>query len=577
MNQYHELIQKHLDAGRDRFKTTCPLCSETRKNKADTCLSWLHTENRAVWNCHNCQSHGVLFLDGKYFKSSKPMPANRPDFRSKLMPADVSVMSMIKTDRGISAVTQQQAKVFGFTRAGQSWAAFPYYDVDGKVLSIKYRRMDAKQFYSEPGGMQVFYGLERVDPKSTLVIVEGEVDALSMLEAGVSNAVSVPGGAPSEAVTAEHSRKFDFLLHSKALIDSVPRIILAVDNDGPGQVLASELARRIGREKCYTVDWPEGCKDANDVLRAHGDLALRDLVTNARPLPVSGVYGLEDFESDFWRVFNEGIKGGESTGWSTVDELFQVVPGHLSIVTGTPGSGKSTVLDQMFVHLASRGQWNFGLCSFENDREIHAGHLAELFIGDPNKSFFPGSAQMSKEEASRGAAFVRNHFHFISFQDSDDLPTIDWILDKARALVLRHGIRGLVIDPYNYVQGITADNESKAISEMLTRVRMFAKTYQVHIWFVAHPTKLQRNKAGEIDAPKGNEISGSSAWWAKADLGITVHRTGDKTQVLTWKVRFRWLGKIGMAELNYNHINGSFSETGIDYRELPEDVGDIFR
>lgn len=571
-----ELIQKHIEAGRDRFKTTCPKCSETRKKKDETCMSWMHVENRAVYNCHNCQNSGVVFLDSQYFKPSRPMPTDRPDFRSKLGTVDLAVMSALKTDRNISTITQQQAKLFGFSRNSQTWAAFPYYDIDGRVVAIKYRRMDAKQFYSEPGGLQIFYGLDRVDPKSTLIIVEGEIDALSMLEAGISNVVSVPGGAPSEAV-AEHSRKFDFLMHSKALIDSTPRVILAVDNDGPGQVLASELARRIGREKCYTVEYPEGCKDANDVLREHGELVLRNLVTNAKALPVSGVYGLEDFESDYWRIFNEGIRGGASTGWPSVDELFQIVPGQLSIVTGTPGSGKSTVLDQIFVHLASREQWNFGLCSFENDREIHAGHLAELFIGNPNKGFFPGSAQMSREDASRGAAFVRNHFHFISFQDSDELPTIDWILDKARALVLRHGIRGLVIDPYNYVQGIATENESKAISEMLTRIRMFAKTYQVHIWFVAHPTKLQRNKAGEIDAPKGNEISGSSAWWAKADLGITVHRTAEKTQVLTWKVRFRWLGKIGMAELSYNPINGSFSEEAIDYRDLPEEIGDIFQ
>ncbi len=33
--------------------------------------------------------------------------------------------------------------------------------------------------------------------------------------------------------------------------------------------------------------------------------------------------------------------------------------------------------------------------------------------------------------------------------EDDSLPSINWVLDLARAAVLRHGVRGLVIDPYN--------------------------------------------------------------------------------------------------------------------------------
>jgi twinkle protein len=46
------------------------------------------------------------------------------------------------------------------------------------------------------------------------------------------------------------------------VLDSCERIILAGDSDGPGVLLADELARRIGREKCWRVAWPSGPQDS---------------------------------------------------------------------------------------------------------------------------------------------------------------------------------------------------------------------------------------------------------------------------------------------------------------------------
>jgi twinkle protein len=566
-----DLIRQHLDAGRAKFKTPCPACAASRKKPGDLCLSWLHEENRAVFNCHHCATKGVIFLDGEqYFSSSSaPLPAQRPDFKAKLLPLDLEVMGRFVRERGISPSVQACGGVFGFQRNGMAWVGFPYRDLDGRVTGLKYRGLDEKKFWQEAGGLQTFYLLSRVDPSHALVITEGEIDALSMLEAGVQNAVSVPGGAPSAEVS-DSSSKFDFLHHSKLMIDKVPKVILAVDNDAPGKILEAELARRIGRSKCWTVEYPEGCKDANDVLMKHGREVLQRVVLSAKPMPVSGVYTIDDFSDEYWKFFHEGHGSGESTGWNSVDELFSIVPGQLSVVTGTPGSGKSSVLDQVFVHLARTAQWTFGLCSFENDRHVHAGHLAELWIG---KRFMPGHGQMLEEEAERARYFLRNHFHFVSFQDSDESPTIDWILDKARALVLRYGIRGLLIDPYNYIQGISTDHEHRAISDLLTKLRMFAGTYQVHVWIVAHPTKLLRTKEGDIQIPRGNEISGGAAWWAKADIGITINRVENRTQVWTWKVRYRWLGREGMTELLYDPTNGSYNEpSGMETSNGYEDI-----
>src|SRR5690606_28072351 len=94
---------------------------------------------------------------------------------------------------------------------------------------------------------------------------EGEMDKLAVEVAGIVSCVSVPDGAPSETAK-DYASKFTFLEADRARLESVKEWIIAVDNDGPGKRLEDELARRLGREKCRRVTWPEGCKDANEVL-----------------------------------------------------------------------------------------------------------------------------------------------------------------------------------------------------------------------------------------------------------------------------------------------------------------------
>ncbi|KAK1307946.1 hypothetical protein QJS10_CPA09g01027 [Acorus calamus] len=83
--------------------------------------------------------------------------------------------------------------------------------------------------------------------------VEGEIDKLSMEEAGFRNCVSVPDGAPVEISdkvlpSEDKDTAYQYLWNCKKYIEKASRIILATDADAPGQALAEELARRLGRE-----------------------------------------------------------------------------------------------------------------------------------------------------------------------------------------------------------------------------------------------------------------------------------------------------------------------------------------
>ena len=133
---------------------------------------------------------------------------------------------------------------------------------------------------------------------------------------------------------------------------------------------------------------------------------------------------------------------------------------------------------------------------------------------------------MNPQTMKRGMRWLNDHFVLIRHED-DELPSVDWILGLARAAVLRHGIRGLLIDPYNELdhKRPTGQTETEYVSQMLTRIKRFAQHYDVHVWFVAHPRQLH-NWKGEM--PGLYDISGSAHFINKCDNGIVIHRNRDE-------------------------------------------------
>jgi twinkle protein len=399
-----------------------------------------------------------------------------------------------------------------------------------------------------------------------LVIVEGEIDALSLWQAGVENAVSVPNGAPNhisdKPVDPERDKAFGYVWEAREILTSFSKVVLAVDNDTNGKNLAEELARRIGREKCWLVSWPEDCKDGNDVLRKHGPDKMRECVDAALPHPIQGLFTIDAFADDVRLLFAGQRKPKFSTGWHTIDQLYMIREAELSIVTGYPGSGKSEYIDATAVNLATRYNWHFAVCSFENPLDEHTAKLAEKYVGKP---FWPGPTErMSQTDLDLALDWLGERFFFM--RADDEAPRIDWILECAASAVMRYGTRGLVIDPYNEIEhrrpaGMT---ETEYVSQMLGKLKRFILSRGVHCWLVAHPTKPQKLRDGSTPTTSLYDIAGSANFVNKADIGIIVRRREEKgahlTDIDVKKVRFKQVGQPGKSTLIYDRVTGQYRE-----------------
>jgi twinkle protein len=527
-----------INATGEEVRTLCPMCSATRKKSKEKCLAVNTIEG--LWLCHHCGWAGTLKE-----KTYKIFPDPKTELPKKVIEYFAG--------RGIPEGILEREHIGYEIKAGKGWIKFPYF-YNSVCVNIKYRS-GTKDFYQEKGGKKCLYRLDKIKTSTdkTLVITEGEIDALSFITAGFE-ATSVPDGAPSPGSKTFHT-KFDFLQDIETLFDKFEKIIIAGDNDEAGKGMTKELGRRIGYEKCYVVKYPEGCKDANDVLKNHGKEKLKEVAKKAVPFPVEGIISPSSCMDQIMSEYEFGVEHGLGTGWKQFDEFYTVRVGEMTIVTGIPGSGKSNFIDALAINMMLREHWRFAFFSPENwPIQRHLKTMLEKLMV---KSFdvSPYGQRMSKEDVAAGMNYLEDYARFVI--PKDEIMSVETILKYARILCLQYGIKGLVIDPWNELEhDIKAgEREDMYISRQLTQIRRFARFNGLHIWVVAHPTKLTKNSDGNYDPPSMYDISGGAQWRNKADNGLCVFRDFEtnKTTVIVQKIRFREIGKLGSCNFEYRY------------------------
>ncbi len=436
---------------------------------------------------------------------------------------------------------------------------FPFFE-DGEVVNNKYRG-SGKKFWQDKDAKKTFWNVDALqDPllegDMRLVITEGELDALSAIECGFPLSVSVPDGAPPQAsnepIDPEHDDKFKFVWNNWDRLSRIKRIILAVDNDGPGRALASELVRRLGAVRCLFVEYPEGAKDLNDVLMKAGPEEVVRLLNAAKPYPVKGLYRMSDFpDVPEAKTF--------STGWPDLDEHFRPFLGEFAVVTGIPNHGKSTWAMALICNLVMNEGLNATIASFEmNPSRDLRKVLRKYFLNAHELKGTP-------KKMADADAWIDEKFSFL-YQDPRDLDEdgdLGWLIEKASDAVIRHGTNILLIDPWNEVEHRRGRNETETeyVSRAIRELKRFAMSYEVLTIVVAHPVKMGGGKEG-VAKPSLYDISGSANWYNKCDHGIVVWRENiqsARSEVDVKKSRFQdFAGVPGKAEFQFNKELGRF-------------------
>jgi len=538
--------QHNLDVG--KTQGICPLCSHERKPKNQKAKCASYDWERGLGTCHHCDSSFQLHTYQR--KGSSEKVYIRPE-ETKINPPTSKIVEWFKT-RGISQQTLIDLRCGEgpefMPQTGKSENTIQFnYIIGDELINVKYRD-GRKNFKLYKGAEKIFYNINSIVGYDTCVITEGEMDVLALHEAGIKNAISVPNGATL------NSNNLDYLDNCIDYFEDKERVILALDDDEPGQALQQELIRRLGAEVCFLTTF-EDCKDANEYLIKYGKDKLVNRVEGARPVPLENVTTLKDIEDEITDFVKNGFKPGYQIGIPNFDSIFSTYTGQFITVTGIPSSGKSDFVDQMVVGYNQRYEWKTAFASPENaPTYLHAHKLMRKVWQD-----MPTRNDIGTDKWNQVAEHVNDNFFFIDMERY----TLESVLRKGAELVKRKGIKCLVIDPFNKIRDVDCKTEdvNRYTMEYLTKIETFAKKYDVLVFIVAHPTKMYRDKDGNIEEPTMYNIKGGGEWYDASYHGILVHRNYEEKTVKAkiLKVKFQNLGENGAeAHFKWEPRSGCF-------------------
>lgn len=313
------------------IKTTCPLCSSTRKNPKDPCL--YVNMNDGVAKCYNCDSLG--FRDSLSNRQSDIAikydlpPQNWHNFTN----LSDTIVQYFETRK----ISQKTLECFGITQEkvyqpqrGKEIVSIAFNYFEGDVLVNKKFRSLQKEFTQSKNGKPIFYNINSIIGADEAYIQEGELDVLSLYEIGIKNAISLPNGANDNDA---------FWVNSEKYLKDIKKFYIATDMDEKGEIVAEKIAQRLGRYRCERVLF-EG-KDANEDLQ---NMVLQRTIHRTKKYPAEGTLTMDDIYDELIDLYNDGIpkvnkpKGREFT---EINEMFSTMKGQLTVVTGIPSSGKA--------------------------------------------------------------------------------------------------------------------------------------------------------------------------------------------------------------------------------------------
>ena len=387
-----ELAEKHLGYFRVKngqvIAEYCPFCKGHDKDKETFAIGL----NNGLWQClrGSCSRKGNFRQLCEQFGEQAPTGYSLPKVteqekkiyirpsESILYPMTEEIVTYFATRR-ISEQTLLDWKVAADKKGN---ILFPFYR-DNVFVYGKYRvpkkasdieadykkRLEAYNKLSEEekkgkavpkrmkewqieGAEPILYGMDMTDFNKPLVITEGEIDALSLYEAGVSNVVSVPCGC----------NNLEWVNLCWEYLDKFNQIILFGDSDDAGQLMVNTLYRRLKEDRCMIPgEYPEFvwngkdanriCKDANEILLCYGPEYLKKMVEACEPAPIKGVIDVGKI------VYVDPItKPRILTRVPSLDRMsggFQ--EGGVTILSGKAGEGKSTLTGSFLLNAINDG------------------------------------------------------------------------------------------------------------------------------------------------------------------------------------------------------------------------------
>lgn len=396
-----DLAEKYL--GEFRIKNgeiICKRCPFCHGGSHDDYETFAVNMSSGLWNCRRgscskkqgnfkelCDFFGETHYDiENYTQITKLNATKKKNFVKPNEDEFHEVTDDIITYFGRRMISEQTVRDWKIMSDDKGNIVFPFY-WNNQLTYVKYRQprpwSEVKKEYEEklktlpkeqsaklrkpakewimPNTQEILFGMDMVSYNRPLVICEGQIDAMSLYEAGVTNVVSVPAGV-------DH---LEWINTCWEWLDNFAQIILFGDSDEPGVEMVQMLMKRLGEDRCMIAkeypeliyqgkDYGRQCKDANEILRCYGPEGLKQAVEACEPAPVKGILNLANVQ-----FVDPASKPKILTKIPALDfAIGGLMEGGVTIFSGKRGEGKSTVSGTLALNAVQEG---LSVCAYSGE------------------------------------------------------------------------------------------------------------------------------------------------------------------------------------------------------------------
>lgn len=535
-NAVIEFAQNHLESFKIRngqiVAEYCPFCHGGDHNDKNTFAIGLYN---GAYQCMRggCEAKGSFRKlkehFGEVYDDTEPTVITIGSARKTYDKPDPDTLhpltDEIVTYMGIRKISEETLEAFKIASDDKGNMVFPFYR-NGELVYVKYRKPKAHRKEDGPKEWQmantepILFGMDNVSLNKPLVITEGEIDALSLYEAGVSNVVSVPCGCKN---TEWVNICWDWL-------EQFQQIILFGDSDEPGVEMMQSLVKRLGEDRCMIApQYPDlivngvnkgrPCKDANEILFCYGPEALSNLIDACAPAPIQGVLNLASISyvdpSSIQRIYTRIPSLDQAIGG--------FAEGGLTVISGKRGEGKSTISGIFLLNAIQQG---YNVAAYSG--ELSAANFLNWIMcqacerrymewkEDPRNGKRYAFVPMQIQDRIRD--WIDNRFFLFDNTFTESGTMVDALIRRFTMCARRYGCKLFLVDNLMMMtSGI--EEEFKAQAKITAALKQFAVKFNAHVILVAHPRKRPANQVFDSE-----DISGSAAISNLADIVMAIEK-----------------------------------------------------
>ena len=545
-------IQVHENNGQLHFRK-CPYCQQLTNDKNTFAISLTTGQFKCLRDSCGASGNMIILsrdfgfrLGNEEYYVPKQKYRTLPTPAKPIEPKDKAIEYL--KSRGISEKIARQYEIT-VQKDRDNVLVFPFYDEAGNLTFVKYRKTDfdkekdQNKEWCEAQTKPILFGMKQCNMNhKTLIITEGQLDSLSVAEAGFQNAVSVPTG----------SKGMTWIPHCWDFVNQFEVIIVFGDYEKGHISLLDEISKRFKKHiKHVREEDYKDCKDANEILQKYTKAQIKVCITNAVDVPVQHTISLADVEE-----VNPFDIEKLPTGFKELDQiLYGGLPfGGITLMTGKAGSGKSTVASQIVINAMENGHRCFCYSgelpnhlfkSWMNFQVAGASHIFEYQNRWGDKGY--NITDANKKLISQWYKDKIDIYDNASLDDSEDTSIIRIIED----MINRYLVDVILLDNLMTALDLDTIRESDKYekqSQFLKKLTRITLKYKVLIILVAHKRKNNFSKNAN------DEISGSSDISNLASVVLGYDKDDDlqEEQRMLTLSKNRLFGKTGSWIMEYD-------------------------